>query len=101
MNVFFIYKNKTFGFEMKKDVSVSYLKKIVSNMIKKDKSSIDLYYRNQILSQNNSTLYTIAKNETNVSITVLLNKNKSDKTYVINHKMELPLLSQSSLINPI
>ena len=101
MNVFFIYKNKTFGFEMKKDVSVSYLKKIVSNMIKKDKASIDLYYRNQILSQNNSTLFAIAKNETNVSITVLLNKNKSDKTYIIKHKMELPLLSQSSLINPM
>ena len=96
MNFFFIYKNKTFGFEMKKDVSISYLKKIASNIIKKDKSSIDLYYRNQILSQNNSTLYGIAKDEKNVSITVVLNKNKSDKTYVVKHKMKLPLLSKSS-----
>ena len=96
MNVFFIYKNKTFGFEMKKDVSISYLKKIASNIIKKDKSSIDLYYRNQILSENSSTLYGTAKDEKNVSITIVLNKNKSDKTYVVKHKMKLPLLSKSS-----
>ena len=53
MYINFIYKNNTFNFNIKKDVSITYLKNLVSKMIEKDKSSFDLFYNNKILSENN------------------------------------------------
>ena len=53
MYIYFIYKNNTFNFNFKNDVSILYLKNLVSKMIQKDKSCFDLFYNNKILSENN------------------------------------------------
>ena len=101
MKVSFIYKTKTFNFNIKNDVSIITLKNRVSKLIQKDKSSFDLIYKDKILSENNSTLFQIAKNETNVAIIVSL-KNKTNKKYVSrNNDLEFPLLSLSNQSNPI
>ena len=101
MKVSFIYKTKTFNFNIKNDVSIITLKNRVSKLIQKDKSSFNLIYKDKILSENNSTLFQIAKNETNVAIIVSL-KNKTNKKYVSrNNDLEFPLLSLSNQSNPI
>ena len=91
MHVFFIYKNNTFNFNIKKDVSITYLKNVVSKMIQKDKSSFDLFYNNKILTENNSTIFQIAKNETDVPIIVSLKKN--NKSNSENKNTKLPFLT--------
>ena len=50
MFINFIYKNNTFTFNVKKEVSITYLKNLASKMIQKDKESFDLFYNNTILS---------------------------------------------------
>ena len=91
MHVFFIYKNNTFNFNIKKDVSITYLKNVVSKMIQKDKSYFDLFYNNKILTENNSTLFQIAKNETDIPIIVSLKKN--NKSNSENKNTKLPFLT--------
>ena len=49
MFINFIYKNNTFTFNVKKEVSITYLKNLASKMIQKDKESFDLFYNNKIL----------------------------------------------------
>ena len=100
MNVFFIYKNNTFNFNIKKDVSITYLKNLVSKMIQKDKSSFDLFYNNKILAENCYTLFQVAKNETNVPIIVSLkNNNNIKKVNSTDKKLKLPVLTQINQIN--
>ena len=99
MNVFFIYKNNTFNFHIKNDVSITYLKNLVSKMIEKDKSSFDLFYNNKILMENSYTLFQVAKNETNIPIIVSL-KNNNKKVNSMDKKLKLPVLTQTNQINP-
>ena len=99
MNVFFIYKNNTFNFHIKNDVSITYLKNLVSKMIEKDKSSFDLFYNNKILLENSYTLFQVAKNETNIPIIVSL-KNNNKKVNSMDKKLKLPVLTQTNQINP-
>ena len=101
MNVFFIYKNNTFNFDIKKDVSITYLKNLVSKKIQKDKSSFDLFYNNKILSENSYTLFQVAKNETNIPIIVSLkdNNNTNKKVNSLDKKLKLPVLTQTNQNN--
>ena len=101
MNVIFIYKNNTFNFDIKKDVSITYLKNLVSKTIQKDKASFDLYYNNKILSENSYTLFQVAKNETNIPIIVSLkdNNNTNKKVNSLDKKLKLPVLTQTNQNN--
>jgi len=103
MKVFFVYKNNTFDFNIKKDVSIASLRKKVSKLIQKDESSFDLIYNNKILPEDNSTLFQIAKNETNVPIIVSLrdSDNNSGKSNSVNKSIKLPLLTEPTQNNPI
>ena len=103
MKVFFVYKNNTFDFNIKKDVSISSLRKKVSKLIQKDESSFDLIYNNKILPEDNSTLFQIAKNETNVPIIVSLrdSDNNSGKSNSVDKSIKLPLLTEPTQNNPI
>ena len=95
MYINFIYKNNTFNFNIKNDVSITYLKNLVSKMIEKDKSSFDLFYNNKILSENNSILFQTKKNETNIPIIISLKKNNTNtnRKNLENKKIQLPLLT--------
>ena len=66
MYIFFIYKNNTFNFNIKKDVSILYLKNLASKLINKDTSSFYLFYNNKILYKNNKSIFQIAKSEKNI-----------------------------------
>ena len=102
MNVFFIYKNNTFNFNIKKDVSITYLKNLVSQMIQKDKSCFELFYKNKIISENGNSLYQVAENETNVPIIISLKNYNNMKTVnSSDKKLKLPVLTQQNQINPI
>ena len=102
MNIHFIYKKNTFNFNIKKDVSISYLKRLVSKVIEKDNSSFDLFYNNKIISEKNRTLSQIEDNKKNMTIIITLKKNNNkEKSTPNNKKIKLPLLNISNRINPI
>ena len=88
MLMYFIYKNNTFNFSIKNDVSITYLKNLASKMIKQDKSSFDLFYNNKILSETDSSLFHISNKEANIPIIISLKKNHSG-----NKEVKLPLLT--------
>ena len=102
MNIHFIYKKNTFNFNIKKDVSISYLKRLVSKVIEKDNSSFDLFYNNKIISEKNGTLSQIEDSKKNMTIIITLKKNNNkEKSTPNNKKIKLPLLNISNRINPI
>ena len=88
MLINFIYKNKSFNFTINNDVTISYLKDLVSKMIQKEKSCFDLFYNNKILSENDKSLFKIAKKEMNIQILISLKKNNKN-----NSKVKLPLIT--------
>ncbi len=81
MYIFFIYKNNTFNFDIKKDVSILYLKNLASKLINKDTSSFYLFYNNQILSEDNTSIFQIAKSEKNIPI-IIAEKHKKKNTKI-------------------
>ena len=89
MFINFIYKNNTFTFNVKKEVSITYLKNLASKMIQKDKESFDLFYNNKILSENNSSLFQPLNNKKNIPIIISLKKNS----------IKLPLLTLPNNLN--
>ena len=101
MKISFIYKNNTFNFDLKRDISIISLKNLVSKMIQKDISSFDLIYENKILSENNSTLSQICNNETKIAIIIKPKDNKSNKYISMDKKIKLPLLLPSNQIYAI
>ncbi len=101
MKISFIYKNNTFNFDLKRDISIISLKNLVSKMIQKDISSFDLIYENKILSENNSTLSQICNNETKIAIIIKPKDNKSNKYISMDKKIKLPLLLPSNQIYSI
>ena len=103
MKVFFVYKNNTFEFTIKKDVTIASLRNRVSKLIQKDESSFDLIYNNKILPENTSTLFQIAKNETNVPIIISLRDSDSNskKSNSMDKSIKLPLLTEPIQINQI
>ena len=88
MLIYFIYKNNSYNFTVKNDITISYLKDLVSKMIQKDKACFDLFYNNKILSENDSSLYKITKKENKVPIIISLKKNNTN-----NSMVKLPLLT--------
>jgi hypothetical protein len=80
MNIELIYKNNSFNFDLRKDISVKYLEDMASKLISKDKSSFDLLYNNNNLSEySNSLLKDVTKNEGTIPIVISprINKNKT------------------------
>ena len=51
MNIDLKYKNKSYNFQLRKDISIKYIEDMASKLISKDKSSFDLLYNNNILSE--------------------------------------------------
>ena len=71
MNIDLIYKNNSFNFDLRKDVSVRYLEDMASKLISKDKSSFDLLYNNNNLSEyNTSLLKDVTQNEGTIPIVI-------------------------------
>ena len=102
MNIHFIYKKNTFNFNVKKDVSISYLKKLVSKVIEKDKSDFDLFYNNKIISEKIGTLSEIEDSKKNLTIIITLKRNKNKDRSGRNTKIiKLPLLTISNRLNAI
>ena len=97
MFIYFVYKNNSFNFNVKNDVSIIYLKNLVSKLIQKDKTSFDLFYNNQILSENNLSLLEISKNESSIIIIICLKKFSNPNKN--NIKMKLPLLTLPNKLN--
>ena len=88
MYVYFIFKNNTFNFDIKKDVSILYLKNLASKLINQDKSTFDLFYNNQLLSEESISLFQISKNETKIPIIISPKKKNNSK--------KLPILKLSN-----
>ena len=98
MKIIFIYKNNSFNLDVKINSTVDSLKNKISQMIKKDKSSFDILYNNQILSENDLTLSQIIKNGFNIFI-VSIRDNKSKKFISRNKNINLPALTISNQSN--
>lgn len=65
MNINLIYQNNSFNFDLRKEVTTQYLEDLASKLIRKDKSSFELLYKDNILSENkNLLLKDIIKTET-------------------------------------
>ena len=94
MNIFFVYKNQTFDFELKTDVSIVSLKNMVSKILEKDKNSFDLFYNNKILPEKESSLYKITNGKKNISIIIMLKQNNNMNKN--NKRIDLPFLSLSN-----
>ena len=93
MLIYFIYQNNTFTIELKKDVSITFLYNLVSKRIQRDKSNFDLYYNSKKLSEKDSTLFQMAKNENSIVVIISLKKNLSkDKSVILNKDIKFPLL---------
>ena len=98
MLIYFVYKNNSFNFNIKNDVSIVSLKNLASKLIQKDKTSFDLFYNNKILSEKISSLFQLTKNETSIIIIISLKKVSNPNKN--NIKMKLPLIEASNkLIN--
>ena len=71
MNINLIYQNNTFNFDLRKDISIKYLEDLASKLINKDKSSFELLYKDNILSEHkNSLLKDIVETENNIPINI-------------------------------
>ena len=71
MNINLIYQNNSFNFDLRKDISIKYIEDLASKLINKDKSSFELLYKDNILSENkNSLLKDIVETETNIPINI-------------------------------
>ena len=82
MNIDLIYKNQSFNFDLRKDIPVKYLENMASKLICKDKSSFDLLYNNNNISENNNSLLKdITQNERTISI-VISPKTNQNKTNI-------------------
>ena len=98
MLIYFVYKNNSFNFNIKNDVSIVSLKNLASKLIQKDKTSFDLFYNNKILSEKISSLFQLTKNESSIIIIISLKKVSNPNKN--NIKMKLPLIEASNkLIN--
>ena len=65
MNINLVYQNKSFNFDLRKDISIKYLEDLASKLINKDISSFELLYKDNILSDDkNSLLKNIIQGET-------------------------------------
>lgn len=71
MNINLIYQNNSFNFDLRKDISIKYIEDLASKLINKDKSSFELLYKDNILSENkNILLKDIVETETNIPINI-------------------------------
>ena len=80
MNIELIYKNNSFNFDLRKDISVKYIEDMASKLISKDKTSFDLLYNNNNLSEyKNSLLKDVTQNEGTIPIVISpkINQNKT------------------------
>ena len=85
MNINLIYQNNSFNFDLRKDISIKYLEDLASKLIKKDKSSFELLYKDKNLSENkNSFLKDIAKIELNIPINILIKIKSATKFSKLN-----------------
>ena len=99
MYVLIIYKNLTYNLEIKENISIINLKNLVNKQIKRVKTSFDLIYNQQLLSDNELSFCSIKKGARNARIKVVLKgSNRNDKIR-LNKKIELPLLPLSPKIN--
>ena len=91
MNIDLKYKNNSYNFQLRKDVSIKYIENIASKLISKDKSSFDLLYNNNILSENsNYLLKDIIQTDKIISIVI---SPKLEK----NMERKLPKISLSKI----
>ena len=56
MNINLVYQNKSFNFDLRKDISIKYLEDLASKLINKDISSFELLYKDNILSDDKNSL---------------------------------------------
>jgi len=96
MNINLIYQKYTFNFDLRENISVTYLKDLSSKLIRKDKSTFTLLYKNKDLSKNPEILLKDLVNteETNIPIEITLNNNTEP-----NDKKILPNINLSKDIN--
>ena len=99
MNINLIYQNNSFNFDLRKDVSIKYLEDLASKLINKDKSSFNLSFKDNNLSENpNILLKDIVKTETNVPITISP-KNRHGNSRVTKILPKLKISNHLSLNN--
>ena len=86
MNIGLIYKENNYNFDLKKDISIKYLKDLSSKLINKDSLSFDLFYNNNNLSnfQENTPIKNLSKNKSNIDIII---KEKSKHSVLSNENI--------------
>ena len=105
MNINLIYKGKNYNFDLRKDITLKYIQNLVSKLISKNSSTIELMYKNSNLGEYPETtlLKDITKDDTAISITITLKENneKKKKKVLQDSKEKADLSNISNLkLNP-
>ena len=87
MNINLIYEGKNYNFDIPNDVTLDYLKDLSSRIFNSEKGVLDLMYNNKKLSDENNNILIrdlIPEGESNVILTVQVNKNNNINTTTTN-----------------
>ena len=83
MNINLIYKKYSFSFDLRKDISIKYVEDLASKLINKDKSSFNLLYKDNIISEfSDLLLKDMVDTDTNIQI-IISPKNKIPKLNIM------------------
>lgn len=97
MNINLIYKENSFSFDLRKDISIKYVEDLASKLINKDKSSFDLLYKDNIISvSSDSLLKNIVDTDTNIQI-IISPKNKVPKLNIMKILPKVKLFNNINL----
>jgi len=97
MNINLIYKKHSFSFDLRKDISIKYVEDLASKLINKDKSSFDLLYKENVISQSSdSLLKDVVDSDTNIQIIISL-KNKVPKLNIMKILPKVKLVKNINL----
>ena len=97
MNINLIYKENSFSFDLRKDISIKYVEDLASKLINKDKSSFDLLYKDNIISESSdSLLKDIVDTDTNIQI-IISPKNKVPKLNIMKILPKVKLFNNINL----
>ena len=87
MNIDLVYKGNNFKFDLRKDVTIKYIKDLSSKLINRDSSNFELCYKENFFSDFEETmlLKDLVKNDKNITIKIV---SKAKDNFNINNKLK-------------
>ena len=85
MNVDLIYQKNNYNFDLRKDVTLKYIKDLSSQLIDKNSSNFDLFYKENLFSDFRETMLLkgLIKSDKNITIRIV---SKPKNNFLLNNK---------------